>query len=388
MIYLDHAATSFHKPPEVVEAVYHAMKESGNSGRGTHGISLCASRLVYHTREVLSYLFHVGDPSRVVFTSNATESLNIAIQGLLKPGDHCITTVLEHNSVLRPLYLMEKRGVQLTVVPADKTGCIAFSHIEAAIRAETKAVVLTHASNVTGNVLDIETIGKICNRQGILFIVDASQTAGLLPIDMQKIGISALCCSGHKSLLGPQGTGVLCLAEEVCPEPLKLGGTGVDSFSHTMPQVLPAALEAGTLNAHSLAGLLAACNYLKTYGQLRILKEANDLANLFVDGIKYLPGVTLYGDFEAAVRTPVVALNLRNVDSGEMADELFQRFGIATRAGVHCAPGVHSIFGTVEQGMVRFSFSHFNTINEINEAISALKVLEDESRCDQRNYNV
>ena len=380
MIYLDHAATSFHKPPEVIEAVCHALQGTGNSGRGAHGASLGASRVVYRTREAIAHLFNVGDPSRVVLTCNATESLNIAIQGLFKPGDHCVTTAIEHNSVLRPLYLMEKRGIQLTVVPADKKGCIALSGIEAAIRDETKAVVLTHASNVTGNVLEIEKIGKICRQQGILFILDASQTAGLLPIDMQGIGISALCCSGHKSLLGPQGTGVLCLAEGVCPEPLKLGGTGVDSFSYTMPQVLPTALEAGTLNTHGLAGLLAACGYLNKYGQLRVFKEATALANLFLNGIRDLPGVTLYGDVDAAVRTPVVALNLRNIDSGEIADELFQRFGIATRAGAHCAPGVHRTFGTVEQGMVRFSFSHFNTVDEVNKAISALKILEDESK--------
>ncbi|QGZ99191.1 MULTISPECIES: aminotransferase class V-fold PLP-dependent enzyme [Dehalobacter] len=380
MIYLDHAATSFHKPPEVAKAVYRALQGIGNSGRGAHSASLDASRLVYHTREVISELFNVGDPSRVVFTCNATESLNLAIQGLLKSGEHCITTAIEHNSVLRPLYLMEERGVHLTVVPADAKGCIGVSQIEAAVRTETKAVVLTHASNVTGNVLDIEAVSKICSKHNLLFIVDASQSAGIIPINMQKIGISALCCSGHKSLLGPQGTGVLCLADGVFPAALKLGGTGVDSFSRIMPKFLPAALEAGTLNTHGLAGLLAACNYLKTYGQLKILKEATELAKLFEEGIKNIPGINLYGDFEAALRTPVVALNVRDIDSGEITDELFQRFGIATRAGAHCAPEVHRTFGTEEQGMVRFSFSHFNTKNEVKEAITALKILEEESR--------
>ncbi len=380
MIYLDHAATSFHKPPEVAKAVYRTLQGIGNSGRGAHSASLDASRLVYHTREAISNIFNAGGPSRVVFTCNATESLNIAIQGLLKSGEHCITTAIEHNSVLRPLYLMEERGVHLTVVPADVKGCINVSQIEAAVRTETKAVVLTHASNVTGNVLDIEAVSKICYKHGLFFILDASQSAGVIPIDLQKIGISALCCSGHKSLLGPQGTGVLCLADGVFPMALKLGGTGVDSFSHRMPKFLPAALEAGTLNTHGLAGLLAACNYIKTYGQLKILKEATELAKLFEEGIKNIPGITLYGDFEAVVRTPVVAFNLRDIDSGEITDELFQRFGIATRAGAHCAPEVHRTFGTEEQGMVRFSFSHFNTKNEVKEAITALKILEEESR--------
>jgi cysteine desulfurase family protein len=380
MIYLDHAATSFNKPPEVAEAVYRALHGIGNSGRGAHGVSLDASRVVYRARKAISGMFNVGDPSRVVFTHNATESINIAVQGLLRPGDHCITTAIEHNSVLRPLYLMEERGVQLTIIPADKKGRIDVSRIEAAVQPETKAAVLTHASNVTGNVLDIELIGKICNKYGILFILDASQSAGLIPIDMQNINISALCCSGHKNLLGPQGTGVLCLANEVLPAPLKLGGTGIDSFSHTMPKFLPPALEAGTLNIHGLAGLLAACDYLNTYGQLRIFKEATGYAKLFIEGIKDIPGVTLYGDFESELRTPVVALNIRDIDSKEIADELFQRFGIATRAGAHCAPGVHRTFGTEDQGMVRFSFSHFNTRNEVNEAINALKILEKESR--------
>lgn len=380
MIYLDHAATSFHKPPEVAEAVYRALQGTGNSGRGAHGVSLDASRVVYRAREAISGMFNVGNPSRVVFTNNATESINIAVQGLLRPGDHCITTAIEHNSVLRPLYLMEERGVQLTIIPADKKGRIDVSQIEAAVQPETKAVVLTHASNVTGNVLDIEAIGKICSKHGILFILDASQSAGLIPIDMQNINISALCCSGHKNLLGPQGTGVLCLGNEVLPAPLKFGGTGIDSFSHTMPKFLPAALEAGTLNIHGLAGLLAACDYLNTYGQLRIFKEATGYAKLFIEGIKGIPGVTLYGDFESELRTPVVALNIRDIDSKEIADELFQRFGIATRAGAHCAPGVHRTFGTEDQGMVRFSFSHFNTRNEVNEAINALKILEEESR--------
>lgn len=380
MIYLDHAATSFHKPQEVIEAVYQALLGTGNSGRGVHQASLAASRVVYKTREKITKLFHVKDPSHVVFTSNATDSLNIAIQGLLKSGDHCITTSLEHNSVLRPLYLMENRGVCLTMVDADEKGCIDISEIENAICAQSKAVVVTHASNVLGNVIDIERIGNLCKEHNLLFILDASQTAGLIPIDMQKIGISALCCSGHKSLLGPQGIGLLCLAEDVLPNPLKAGGSGVDSFSQTMPAHLPTMLEAGTLNTHGIAGLSAACDYLNSYGQLKILEESTKLAKKFLEGIKDLPGVTVYGDFGAEVRTPVVSLNIRDIDSAEIADELFDRFDIATRAGAHCAPKVHETFETVEQGMVRFSFSHFNTLDEVDAAIKALTILEEETR--------
>lgn len=378
MIYLDHAATSFHKPPEVAEAVYQALLNTGNSGRGVHGASLEASRLIYKTREKISRLFNVGDPARVVFTANATESLNIAIQGLLKPGDHCITTSLEHNSVLRPLYLMEKRGVRFTMISTDPKGCIDVSKIEDEICTESKAIVLTHGSNVLGNITDIESIGRLCKKYGLLFILDASQTAGLIPIDMQKIGISALCCSGHKSLLGPQGVGLLCLNEGILPTPIKVGGTGMDSFSHTMQLSLPTVLEAGTLNTHGIAGLGAACDYLNSYGQSRIFQEATNLAKRFIEGVRDLPGIILYGDIEAQVRTPVISLNIRDIDSAEIADELFDRFGIATRAGAHCAPEVHRAFDTVEQGMVRFSFSHFNTLQEVDEAISALKILEEE----------
>lgn len=380
MIYFDHAATSLHKPPQVAKAVYHALLGTGNSGRGVHGASLEASRLIYQTREKISQLFNVGDPSRVVFTSNATESLNIAIQGLLGPGDHCITTSLEHNSVLRPLYLMKNKGVDFTIIPADQKGYIDVLKIAGAISSKTKMVILTHGSNVLGNVTEIQAIGEMCKRHKLLLILDASQTAGLIPIDMKAAGISALCCSGHKSLLGPQGIGMLCLAKGVLPSPLKVGGTGVDSFSHHMGSLLPTALEAGTLNAHAIAGLSAACDYLNEYGQVRILKEATDLAKRFIRNIKDLPGITLYGDLEAEIRTPVVSLNIGEMDSSEVADELFYRFGIATRAGAHCAPEVHKTLETVEQGMVRFSFSHFNTIEEVDQAVVALKILEEENR--------
>ena len=381
MIYLDHAATSFHKPPEVAAAVFSAFQNgTGNSGRGAHGATLDASRVVHRTREKISRLFRSGDPARVVFTTNATESLNIAVQGLLKPGDHCISTELEHNSVLRPLYLMAERGVQLSLLPADAKGNIATVAIAAAIRENTRAVVLSHASNVLGNIRDIEPIAAVCRERGILFILDAAQTAGLLPINMAQSGISAVCCSGHKSLLGPQGTGVLCLAAGVQPAPLKVGGSGVDSFSRRMPDALPAALEAGTLNTHGLAGLCAACDYLEHYGVARIFAESSRLANKFIAEVQDIAEIIVYGDMAARVRTPVVALNIASCDSAEVADELFERFGIATRAGAHCAPGVHRLYGTERQGMVRFSFSHFNTDCEVDQAISALKVMAEETR--------
>jgi len=380
MIYFDCAATSLYKPETVAKAVCDAFQSVGNSGRGAHEAALSAGRVILQTREALSDLFRVGDPARVVFTSNATESLNIAIQGLLKPGEHCITTVMEHNSVLRPLYHMEKLGVQLTVLPLDSKGYVTPSQVERAIKHNTRAVVLTHASNVTGNENDIQAIGEVCRKNQLLLILDASQTAGLLPIDTKKMNLAVLCCSGHKSLLGPQGTGILALGEGVIPGPMKAGGTGMDSYSHEMPIKLPEALEAGTLNIHGLAGLLAACHYIEEVGQENIYRKAIRLAEIFIEEVRSIPGIRLYGDIDASHRVPVVALNLREVASGELADELSQRFGIATRAGAHCAPLLHESYQTVDQGMVRFSFSHYNTEQEIWEAISALRLLEEEYR--------
>ncbi|MDF2905709.1 MAG: Cysteine desulfurase family protein [Herbinix sp.] len=380
MIYLDNAATSYYKPKSVADAVYQALQGIGNSGRGAHEASLDAGRILLHTRIEIAELFQVGNPSRVVFTSNATESLNLAIQGLMHPGEHCITTEMEHNSVLRPLYLMEGQGVELTILPLSDKGCIDILKLEKAIKENTRAIAITHASNVTGNVNDIRSIGELCDKHQLLFILDASQSAGVLPIDMNKDRISVLCCSGHKGLMGPQGTGILALAETVKPITYKVGGTGVDSFSHGMPEELPEALEAGTQNTHGIAGLYAACKYIKEYGQEKIYEKARSLAYLFYSEIRQIPGIKVYGDMEANLRAPVIALNIRDVASGEITDELYRRFHIATRSGAHCAPLLHGAFGTKEQGMVRFSFSHFNTEEEIRAAVTALSILAEEYR--------
>jgi cysteine desulfurase family protein len=380
MIYLDNAATSYHKPKAVAEAVYQALQGTGNSGRGAHEASLEAGRVLLQTRIEIAQLFQVGDPSRVVFTSNATESLNLAIKGLLQPGDHCITTVMEHNSVLRPLYLMEEQGVELTLLPLNNLGYIDIHRLESSIKVNTKAVVITHASNVTGNVNDIQRIGELCDKYKLLFILDASQSAGILPIDMCKQRVSVLCCSGHKGLMGPQGTGILALGENVKPIALKEGGTGADSFSHGMPNRLPEALEAGTQNIHGITGLYAAFQYIREYGREKIHQKASSLAELFYKEVRQIPGIKVYGDPEAEIRVPVIALNICDIASGEITDELYQRFGIATRSGAHCAPLLHEYYHTKEQGMVRFSFSHFNTEEEIRTAIEAIKILAEEYR--------
>ncbi len=378
MIYLDNAATTCQKPEEVRKAVADAMVSLGNSGRGAHGASLDASRLIFDTRRLLAELFHGGDPSRVAFTANSTASLNMAIQGLLEPGDHVITTMMEHNSVLRPLYRMEEQGVELTILPTDEKGAIRYEDMEEAVRKNTKAVVCTHASNLTGNLNDLETIGDICKKNGILLIVDASQTAGVFDIDMEKMGIHVLCFTGHKGLLGPQGTGGICVRQGISIRPLLVGGSGVGSYLKTQPEEMPEALEAGTLNGHGIAGLHAALLYLEKTGIKTIRDRELMLMRRFYEGIKDIPGIRIYGDFsEKALccRAPVVALNIRDYDSGEVADELAYSYEIYTRAGAHCAPLMHQALGTVDQGAVRFSMSHYNKEEEIDEAIHAVKEL-------------
>ncbi|MDR1550486.1 MAG: aminotransferase class V-fold PLP-dependent enzyme [Hungatella sp.] len=378
MIYLDNAATSCQKPEEVIKAVTEAMVTLGNSGRGAHGASLDASRLIFHTRRLIAELFHAGDPSRVAFTANSTASLNMAIQGLFKPGDHVITTMMEHNSVLRPLYLMEEQGVELTILPADQKGRIRYEDIEEKVGQSTKAVVCTHASNLTGNMNDLETIGRICKKNGLLLVVDASQTAGVFDIDMERMGIHVLCFTGHKGLLGPQGTGGICVRQGVSIRPLMVGGSGVKSYLKTQPDEMPEVLEAGTLNGHGIAGLHAALLYLEKTGMGTIRERELLLMRRFYEGVKDIPGVRVYGDFseEALLcRAPVVALNIRDYDSGEVSDELANSYGIYTRAGAHCAPLMHQALGTVEQGAVRFSMSHYNKEEEIDEAIHAVREL-------------
>lgn len=378
MIYLDHAATSCPKPKEVIDAVAHAMLSMGNSGRGAHEASLDASRMIYDTRRLLAELFHGEDPSQAAFTANSTESLNIAIQGVFEPGDHVITTMMEHNSVLRPLYLMEKRGVELTILPVDKKGNIRYEDFEAAIRKNTKGIVCTHASNLTGNMNDLEAIGRICSEHRILFVVDASQTAGVFEIDMKACGIDVLCFTGHKGLLGPQGTGGICVRKGIAIRPLLAGGSGVHSYLTAQPEEMPTLLEAGTLNSHGIAGLHAALLYLKNTGLENIRKRELMLMKRFYDGVKGIPGVSVYGDFsheKLCCRAPIVSLNIRDYDSGQMADELAVSYDIYTRAGAHCAPLMHQALGTVEQGAVRFSMSYQNKEEEIDEAVRAVMEL-------------
>ena len=372
MIYLDNAATTMKKPQCVIDAVVAAMSHMGNAGRGATSAALDASRIIYDTREKISDLFNLQNPSRVAFTCNSTESLNTAIKGILSSGDHAITTALEHNSVLRPLYDLQAKGMELSIVDCDENGNIDYNDFEKLIKENTKAIVCTHASNLVGNVLDVKKIGSIAKKHNLIFIVDASQSAGVFPIDMQDMNIDILCFTGHKGLLGPQGTGGICVREGIDVRPLKVGGSGVNTFSKEQPVEMPTHLEAGTLNGHAIAGLNAALDYLKEEGIDNIQKREEELMFRFYNGIKDIKDIKIFGNFENK-RAAIVTFNVGDIDSAAFSDELSFAYDISTRAGAHCAPLMHKAMNTVEQGAVRFSFSHYNTEEEIDTAIKAVK---------------
>lgn len=365
MIYLDNAATTMPKPPQVAEAVANAINSYGNPSRGSYEASLDGVRCMLQARLAAAELFGAANPMNVAFTQNATAAINIAVGGI---KGHIVMTAAEHNSVLRPVF---RRG-NYTVVPLDEKGRLDVNDIKNAIKPDTEAVVMCHASNLTGNVFDIAAVGAVCREKGVRFILDAAQTAGLLPVNMTEIGISALCFSGHKSLYGPQGTGGICLGEGYRPQALVVGGSGSDSFSPAHPTVMPDALEAGTQNSHGVAGLLAGINYVKSM-EGRVFADADRLARMFAEEMKKTAHVVLYGDIGAKLRTPVVSLNIEGIDSGEVASVLNEKYGVAVRAGAHCAPLMHKTLGTEKSGAVRFSFSHFNTEEELYIAVDGVK---------------
>ena len=375
MIYMDNAATTLHKPDAVKQAVLAAFDTLGNAGRGASEPALDASRVIYAAREKLAHFFNAESASRIVFTANSTESLNIAIKGLFCPGDHVITTVLEHNSVLRPLYECAEHGVELSILGCDEKGNILYDEMESAVKDHTKAIVCTHASNLTGNMIDLKKAGEIAGKHGLIFVVDASQTAGVWPVDVQNTGIDVLCFTGHKGLMGPQGTGGMYVRTGVEIRPLLSGGSGIDTYNPHHPSQMPTALEAGTLNGHGIAGLGAAVSFIEETGLDVIREKEQSLMRRFYEGISCIPGVKVYGDFDTRERAAIVSFNIGDYDSSEVSDELNVEYGIVTRPGAHCAPLMHKALGTVEQGAVRFSFSYYNTEEEVNAAIRAVREL-------------
>lgn len=378
MSYFDNAATSYPKPDEVYSVLIETMRnKGGNPGRGSHRIAIEAFRAVYETRVKLAKLFNIDDPLRIAFTQNATMSLNFAIKGVLEKGDHVITTSLEHNSVLRPLFSMEEqKKIDLTIVEADYQGLISLDDIEKSIQENTKAIVITHASNLTGTIIPIEKIGEIAKKHGIILIVDASQSAGILEIDVDKMNIGILCFTGHKSLFGPQGTGGIYLRKGVEIKPLMEGGSGSHSKLKRQPQEMPDLLECGTLNAPGIAALGAGVDFILKTGMENIRKHEDEITEVFIKGVKGIEGVRVYGP-ETGKRTPVVALNIGDIDPAELSAILDEEYDIAVRPGMHCAPLVHKSIGTYETGAVRFSFGYFNTAKEITEAITAVKEISD-----------
>ena len=378
MIYLDNAATTMKKPQCVIDAVVSAMSTLGNASRGAHESALITSRVIYQTRKKVAAFFNCPKSEQVAFTCNSTEALNIAIFGTLHDGDHVITTELEHNSVLRPLFrAASERNVRIDFLKADRHGCVSYMELEKLFRPDTRAVICTHASNLTGNRLDLVRIGAACEAHGALLIVDASQTAGATPIDMEAMKISVLCFTGHKSMMAPQGTGGLCIRGDIDIRPFKTGGTGVQSYLRTQPEEYPTRLEAGTLNGHGIAGLSAAIDYINGIGVAAIEKKEDRLMRRFYEQIVSIPSVTVYGDFFEGQRSPIVALNIGTLDSAAVSDELAVSYGIATRAGAHCAPLMHKALGTETQGAVRFSFGWFNTESEVDAAAQAVREIAD-----------
>lgn len=379
MIYLDNAATTLHKPPQVEQAMLDALRTAGNPGRGAHEPTLHASRLVYAARCAVAKLLNAPDPSCIAFTANATQALNTALGGLFRPGDHIITTVCEHNSVLRPLYRLRENGMSLSFTTADEKGRLQYDQWEGFLRPETRALVVTGASNVTGNGTDLARAAEFAHRHGLLLIVDAAQTAGELPLNVQVLGIDVLCFTGHKALLGPQGTGGLYVRPGLSVRPLVVGGSGVHSFDEQHPAQMPTALEAGTLNVPALAGLCAGVEWILAQGVETLARREQALTVLFYERIRDLPNVKIYGDPEMTPRAPIVSLNIGDEDSARIADILWEEYGICVRAGAHCAPLMHKALGTAEQGTVRFSFSHFNTEAEVLQAAAAVRELAQEA---------
>lgn len=373
MIYFDNAATTMLKPPSVAQAVAQAINSFGGVGRGVHEASLSADVAVYKCRQALAQLFDAPDPRRVTFGLNATEALNALIGGLLQEGDHAITTAASHNSVLRPLYRKQDReGVELSILPVAPDAHIDLDAYERLFKPNTKLAVVTHASNLTGDVYDVAAMAHIAHEHGALFAIDAAQTAGLVPIDMQADGIDAVAFTGHKSLYGPQGTGGLALMPEVDLPSFKVGGSGTHSYDRLHPSFYPEHLEAGTLNGHGIAGLLAGVEYIQDTGVAAIGRRTSELAERFEAGVRAIPGVRVYGGHGGVGRTGIVALNIGDIDSAQVSDALNYEYGICTRAGAHCAPLMHRALGTDRQGAVRFSFSHLNAEDEVDAGIRAI----------------
>ncbi|HYE12159.1 MAG TPA: aminotransferase class V-fold PLP-dependent enzyme [Patescibacteria group bacterium] len=379
MIYFDNAATTYPKPETVYQAVNKCMREyCANPGRSGHKLSMEAGRVVLEARELLAELFGTKKSDNIIFGLNATDALNTAIKGLANKGDHIITTSMEHNSVLRPLKQLEKQGVETTIVRCNETGELNLTELEANIKSNTKIIITTHASNVTGTLMPIKEIGEIAKRNKLIYIIDTAQTAGTYKLDVSNMNVDVLTFTGHKGLMGPQGVGGFYIREGIALRQMREGGTGSMSDSLIQPEILPDKFESGTPNTPGIAGLSAGLKFIKEVGIDHIRKHEEELTSYFIKKLSENDEIIVYGPQNILKQAPVVALNIKNKTSSEVSFILDNQFDIATRPGLHCAPLAHQTIGTKEQGAVRFSFGYFNTIEEIDKAISALKYIAKE----------
>lgn len=377
MIYLDNAATTYPKPEKVYDAVLDCMKNyCANPGRAGHKLAMRAAREIYDARENIAKLFNIDNPMTIVFTNNATDSLNLAIKGVVKKGDHIITTSMEHNSVIRPIKSLEKDGIENTIVECDKDGFLNPDDIKNAIKENTKLIVTTHASNVAGTIVDIKSVGEIAKEKNILYLVDASQTAGVYDINVKDINVDMIAAPGHKCLLGPQGTGILYIKEDLNVDILKEGGTGSRSEDLFQPDLTPDKYESGTHNTPGIVGLNEGVKFILETGIDNIRAHEEELCQYMLDRLKEVPNIVIYGPKDSKKRAAVISINIPKIDSGEITFLLDSEYNIATRSGIHCAPLAHKTLGTIEQGAVRFSLGYFNTKKDIDEAVKALKEIE------------
>jgi cysteine desulfurase family protein len=373
---LDNAATSHPKPEAVHLAVMAALQTGGNPGRGGHRLALAAGRQVLAAREALAALLGAPDPARVVFTSSCTDSLNLALKGLLRPGDHVITTAVEHNALRRPLAALEQQGVAVTWLPVGPAGLIDLIGLRAAIRPATKLIAVAHASNVSGIIQPIADIGEIAAQTAVYLLVDAAQTAGAVPLDMAAMGIHMLAAPGHKGLLGPQGTGILCVDPTVALRPIREGGTGSRSSEAAQPEIFPEGFESGTLNVPGIAGLAAGAAFLQAQGLEKVRRKEMALTGALADGLRSIPGVTVYGPDDPTLRSNAVTFGVAGVDPGEVEELLDDEYGILGRAGLHCNPGCHAWLGTLPAGgAMRLSPGFATTAREIDEAVRAVRAV-------------
>lgn len=375
-IYLDNASTTFPKPDCVADAVGHFIRSCGvNINRGTYEAAYNTEEIVFETRQKLCELFHYPDCKNVIFTPNVTTSLNLAIKGLLHSGDHVLTSAMEHNAVMRPLTQLLNDRVTFDRIPCAADGTLKFDALDTLIRPNTRALILTHASNVCGTMMPLTEVGEFCRRHHLLFIVDAAQTAGVFPIDMEAMHIDVLCFTGHKGLMGPQGIGGMIIRDEAAAliRPLISGGTGSLSHMETIPEFLPDRLEPGTLNLPGIAGLHASLEFIRKTGMDTIREHELALTDRFLSQILDMNHIRLLGRQTTDGRTGVVSVQIKGQDSADAAFRLEQQFGIMTRVGLHCAPNAHKTLGTYPEGTIRFSFGFFNTCEDINTAVRALR---------------